>query len=302
VPREPAIQEAEAVMAKARGENFPVASRILPRGARADLLAIYGFARLVDDTGDEGALGPDRRLALLDGLELELDLAFRGRPTHPIFVRLAPTIRRHDLPREPFRRLIEANRQDQTVTRYPTFSDLVAYCALSADPVGRLVLAVLGAATPARLALSDRVCTGLQLVEHWQDVGQDLRRGRIYLPLEDLDRFGVDERDLGGPNASVRVRRLMAFEVERARRLLDEGAPLAGTLPGRQRLAVAGFVGGGRAALAAIERTGFDVLHEESRPSRARTAAEIAKAMANASVARARWLTRTPVPPPGARQ
>jgi squalene synthase HpnC len=284
--------DATAVMARAAGENFPVASRVLPRAIRADLLAIYGFARLVDDVGDEGALDPGERLARLDGLERELDLAYQGRPAHPIFVPLAPAIRRHGLPKEPFRRLIEANRRDQTVTRYPTFADLVAYCELSANPVGHLVLSVLGASTPARRQLSDRVCTGLQLVEHWQDVRQDLRRGRIYLPQEDLRRFGVDERDLAAATASARVRRLIEFEVGRARRLLDEGAPLAATLQGRQGLAVAGFVGGGRAALASVERAGFDVLAHQPHPSRVRTTAEIAKAMASAALGRARGRTR----------
>lgn len=294
-------QGAAAVMAKAGSENFFVASPVLPKAIRADLLALYGFARLVDDSGDEGSLTPDERLALLDRLEGELDLAFDGHPTHQIFVRLAPTIRRHDLPKEPFRRLIQANRQDQTVARYLTFADLVAYCELSANPVGHLVLGVLDAATPDRLGLSDLVCTGLQLVEHWQDVGEDLRRGRVYLPQEDLARFGVGEVELASASASPAVRRLMAFEVARARGLLDRGAPLAATLPGRQGLAVAAFVGGGRSALGAIERGGYDVLGARLRPSRVAVMIGVARAMAGAVVSRSGNVVRRRAPARGDR-
>ena len=275
-----------AVLAQADAENFFVASRFLPHDVRQDLLSIYGFARCVDDAGDEGTSGPRERLALLDHLEEELDLAYRGHPGHPIFVRLARTIHRRALPDEPFRALIEANRRDQLVARYPAFQDLLAYCELSANPVGRLVLHVLGAATQERVAMSDAVCTGLQLVEHWQDVGEDLGRGRIYLPLEDLRRFGVTEPELAGPRSTSRVRRLMAFEVERARGFLDRGAPLAATLPWRAGVAVAGFVGGGRAALRAIEREGFDVLGSQPRPARSRRVAAIAREVAGMTLTR----------------
>src|SRR5436309_11537531 len=186
----PGLLDPRRVRSRARQENFPVASRFLPRAIRADLLAIYGFARMVDDAGDEA---PGDRAALLDRIESELDGAFAGTATDPVLRSLRATIRAHDLPREPFLRLIEANRRDQVVSRYQTFSDLQAYCELSANPVGHLVLLVLEASTPRRVAWSDSVCTGLQLVEHWQDVAEDARRGRVYVPQEDLRRFGCTD-------------------------------------------------------------------------------------------------------------
>jgi squalene synthase HpnC len=184
------------------------------------------------------------------------------------------------IPAQPFLDLIQANRQDQTVSRYQSFGDLLAYCRLSANPVGRLVLHVFGAATPQREALSDKVCTALQLAEHWQDVAEDLRAGRIYLPAEDMERFGCSERDLAAPAAGPGVRALIAFEERRARALLDEGAPIVGTLRGAARAAVAGYVAGGRAALAAIAASGHDVLRATPRPGRWRVAAEIVRAYA----------------------
>jgi squalene synthase HpnC len=248
---------AEAVMARVHGENFPVASRVLPRHARGDLLALYGFARLLDELGDSYA---GDRPAALDWLEAELDRALEGRAEHPLLVALEPTLRAHRLTREPFVRLIEANRLDQRVDRYATWEQLRGYCALSADPVGELVLAVLGVATPERIALSDSICTALQLLEHCQDVLEDLARGRIYLPAEDLERFGCSLTELTSPAAAVALRQTIAFEVRRARGLLRDGAPLIDTLHGRERLAVAAFVAGGHAGLDAIERVGYDVL------------------------------------------
>jgi squalene synthase HpnC len=244
-------------MARARTENFPVASRVLPRPVRSHLLALYGFARLVDELGDSSS---GDRLQSLDWLEHELDRAFEGRAEHPLLVRLTPTLRDCGLPREPFVRLIEANRLDQRVSRYATWEELRGYCALSADPVGELVLGVLGSATPERVALSDSICTALQLTEHCQDVAEDLARGRVYLPAEDLARFGCTLEDLAAPHAGEPLREVLAFEAARARALLRDGAPLIGELHGRARLALAGFVAGGRAALDAIERAGYDVL------------------------------------------
>jgi squalene synthase HpnC len=271
---------AEAVMARAGGENFPVASRVLPRRARAHLLAVYGFARLVDELGDaEGVGGVQDRLAALDWLEQELDRAFRGEATHPLLVSLAATVRECGLSREPFARLIEANRVDQRASRYETWAQLRGYCALSADPVGEIVLGVFGLSTPERVALSDSICTALQLTEHCQDVAEDLARGRIYLPAEDMRRFGCAEADLAGAHASEPLREVLAFEVARARALLADGAPLIAQLHGRPRLAVAAFAAGGSAALEAIERARYDVLAGPPRAGRVRRAAALARTL-----------------------
>jgi squalene synthase HpnC len=276
-----AAPSAGAVMARAAGENFPVASLLLPRHARAHLLAIYGFARLTDELGDAA---PGDRLTALDELEADLDRAFEGRAEHPLLVRLQRTVRECDLPRDPFARLIEANRVDQRVSRYETWEQLRAYCALSADPVGELVLRVLGAATPARIALSDSICTALQLTEHCQDVAEDHAAGRVYLPAEDLARFGCTPEELpdalaGEAAPLAQLRAVLAFEVARARGLLAAGRPLLGELHGRARIAVAAFIAGGEAALDAIERAGYDVRGGPPRATRARRALALAEVL-----------------------
>ncbi len=272
--------------AQAGAENFPVALRLLPARYRHHLAAVYGFARTADDMGDEAA--PAERLRLLDELEADLDrlyvmLAREGGHPGPelaVIQALGPAVAACSIPAQPFRDLIQANRQDQAVSRYPAFTDLLGYCRLSANPVGRIVLHVFGAATPERAELSDRICTALQLAEHWQDVAEDFRAGRIYLPQEDLARFGAGERDLAAASASPQLRALLEFEVRRARKLLDEGAPLTGTLRGAARAAVAGYVAGGRAALSAITAAGYDVLTATPRPRRTRLAAGLARAYA----------------------
>jgi squalene synthase HpnC len=249
-----------------RAENFPVALRILPARTREHLVAVYGFARTVDDLGDEAE---GDRLAALDAFEQDLARIWDNDvPRSPVLRRLKVTVDECDLPHEPFRRLVAANVQDQQITRYQTFSDLKRYCVLSADPVGRIVLGVFGAATPERVALSDRICTALQLVEHWQDVAEDRRAGRIYLPRDDLARFRVDECELDGAVTPAAVRTLLSFETDRAAALLDEGAPLVGTLRGWARIAVAGFVAGGYATVDALRRERFDVLRTTPRPRR----------------------------------
>ncbi|MCK9900003.1 squalene synthase HpnC [Frankia sp. Cpl3] len=295
---------AEQVLLAATAENFPVASRLLPARLREHLNAIYVFGRLVDDIGDEA---PGDRLALLDELGADLELIWSGgEPKLPVHQTLARTVRACDLPAEPFRRLVEANRQDQVVTRYDTYDDLVRYCTLSADPIGRMVLGVFGLATPARIALSDRICTALQLAEHFQDVAEDLAMGRIYVPLEDMEAFGVTEADLAAPVASPAVRHLMAFEVARARALLDQGAPLVGLVGGRLRLAMAGFVGGGRAALDAIRRADYDMLGGTPKAPKSRVAAFAAVALAQTwlpgagAAARAAGTAATNIAPTGA--
>jgi len=191
---------------------------------------------------------------------------------------MAVTVRECGVPAQPLHDLIEANRQDQRVTRYPAYPDLERYCVLSANPVGQIVLYIFGVATPERIALSDNICTALQLVEHWQDVAEDLGNGRIYLPGEDLERFGCTEADLAAPTVGPAVRQLMIFETDRASRLLDQGAPLVGTLRGAARLAVAGYLAGGRAALAAIRRQRYDVLAGTPRGRKPRLAAELVMA------------------------
>jgi squalene synthase HpnC len=255
--RASALPASAAVLDQAASENFPVASRLLPRRERTHLMALYGYARLVDDAGDDAA---GDRSALLNEIEADLDRVYAGqRARHPLLRGLSATVVACDLPRAPLQALLEANRRDQVVSRYRTFEELAAYCELSANPVGRLVLHVFDVATPERIALSDKVCTALQLAEHWQDVVEDLGRGRIYVPGEDLERFGVEEDDLVRSPAPSNVRALMELEVRRGRELLDAGAPLVGTLRGRPRLAVAAFVGGGHAAFDAIAAAGYDV-------------------------------------------
>jgi len=280
------------VLSQAASENFPVASRFLPKASRGHLMAVYGFARLVDDIGDEAA---GNRLELLDWLEDELRLAARGQATHPLMQRLSTTLIELDLPLAPFEDLIEANRHDQTVHRYERFDDLVGYCRLSAAPVGRLVLLVLGESNAYRLALADDVCIGLQVVEHLQDVAEDLQQDRIYLPLDDLRRLGCDEGDLAASQASPKVRRLIALECGRARRLLASGVPLAADLPLRPKLAVAGFVAGGIAALDAIEQNGFDVLSRPCRPRPLRFGLRLVALLTSSTLAN----PRPPRPVPG---
>jgi squalene synthase HpnC len=265
----------ESILAKARHENFPVALKVLPPKSRADLLAIYGFARFVDDIGDESDADVEERLRALDKVDADLTAIVAGGPaTLPPLEPLVEPIHSGRFPEEPLRRLVEANRMDQQVASYATFDELRHYCTLSADPVGRLVLSAFGAATADRIGLSDRVCTGLQLAEHWQDVAEDHARGRVYLPQDDMRRFGVTDADLAAEHASAALKSLLAFEVARARTLLDAGSTLVDTLSGRSKVAIAGFVAGGRAALDAIAAVDFDVLPGAPRPAKARLAHE----------------------------
>jgi squalene synthase HpnC len=279
-------------VANASGENFPVALRMLPARYRRHLTNLYFFARLTDDLGDEARGEQDvteLRLRLLDELAADVDRIYSGQmPQSPVIKAMADTVRECDVPAKPLLDLIQANRQDQLVARYRTYSELEQYCELSANPVGQIVLYIFGVATPRRIELSDSICTALQLAEHWQDVAEDLANGRIYLPGEDLERFGVTEADLAAPSltapslaasgASRNITQLMTFETDRAERLLDSGAPLVHTLRGAARLAVAGYLAGGRAALAAIRAQDYDVLRGTPRPRKPRLAAELAKA------------------------
>jgi squalene synthase HpnC len=242
-----------------------VALRWLPADLRRDLLALYGFARLADQLGDEA---PGDRLALLDALEEDLERAFEGRARHAILRRLQPALRERRLPREPFLRLIAANRRDQRVQRCASFDELLDYCTLSANPVGELVLGIFGDATRENVELSDAICSALQIVEHLQDVAEDRANGRVYLPADDLARFGCREEDLDRAPAPPALRQVAAFEAERARAGLRDGEPLLARLHGPARWAVAAFAAGGHAALDALERAEFDVTSACRTPRR----------------------------------
>jgi squalene synthase HpnC len=279
-----------SVARRARTENFPVASLLFPRRLRPHLRAVYGFARLVDILGDElqatagdspeswvfqrgeaapaSGAAPDR-LAALDELEREVEACYSGEPSWPVMRVLQPTIREFSLPREPFLRLIEANRMDQRITEYETWDELREYCRHSADPVGRLVLGLLRLDhEPELVAASDDVCTGLQLVNFLQDVPRDLELGRVYLPAEDRRRFGVAELDRPSPELT----HTLEFEAERARELLGAGRTLQTRIGGRVGRAVGLFARGGLAALDALERARWDIFTQRPRPSRTRLA------------------------------
>lgn len=264
-PDSPDLPGLRAVDARAASENFPVALRLLGNDRRRDLVAVYGFARLTDEIGD--SLDGDR-LAALDWLEADLERAPDGAATHPVVARLTPTLRQHDLTLDPFRDLIEANRRDQTQHRYETYDDLLDYCRYSANPIGRLVLAIFGVHDASSVALSDQVCSGLQLVEHLQDVAEDHRAGRVYLPREHLRQFGCSVGDLIRPRASPGLRQLVAFECGLALQLLGAARALVGRVPAPARLAIAGFAAGGMAAVDAIGRADHDVLAHRCRPRR----------------------------------
>lgn len=254
------------VARRARTENFPVASLLFPRRLRPHLRAVYGFARLVDILGDE--IETDR-LAALDDLERELEACYSGEATWPVMRALQPTIHEFALSREPFLRLIEANRMDQRIGEYETWDDLREYCRHSADPVGRLVLGLLQLDREAELvAASDDVCTGLQLVNFLQDVPRDLELGRIYLPTEDRRRFAVTALDRPSPELTE----LLRFEAARARGLLAAGRVLQRRIGGRVGRAVGLFARGGLAALDALEAADWDVFTQRPRPSRTRLA------------------------------
>ncbi len=260
------------------GENFPVAMRLLPARFRNDLLAVYRYARRVDTLGDEAP--GDRRRALAE-VAAEVQALYRGEPVrNPVVAGLANTVQRCLLPADPLLALVHANVMDQDVHSYATFDDLLGYCSYSANPVGEIVLHIFDCVSANRLALSNRICTGLQLIEHWQDIGEDYAAGRIYLPEQDMARYRVNASDLGGVRASPQLRALLAFETDRALAWLNAGAPLAATLSGWPRLAVSGYLAGGRAAAARLRARDYDPLPTPPKP-RAR---DIALAWAIAKV------------------
>ena len=254
-------------------ENFPVASILLPAPLREPVAAIYGFARSADDFADEGDLSPQQRSALLAGYQAELDAIERNQPTqHPVFQRLRPVIARYDLPLQLFRDLLDAFLQDVGKDRYADFAELMDYCRRSADPVGRLLLHLFGHATAQNLSRSDAICSALQLINHWQDVGIDAAKGangRIYLPQDDMTHFGVSDDDINrrvasavpGDTAAHNFRQLLRFQVDRARALMLSGAPLGWDLPGRIGLEIRAIVAGGLRILDKIEAADYDVFN-----------------------------------------
>jgi len=250
-------------------ENFTVVSWLLPRALRPHMYAVYAYCRGVDDLGDEAE---GDRMALLDDWEAELQRCYNGTPQHPAFLALQETVRRFGIPREPFLRLIEANRMDQRISRYRTYDDLLGYCENSANPVGHLVLYLFGYRDEKRQRLSDATCTALQLTNFWQDVRRDLGKGRIYIPLEDMERFGYSEGDLLEGRFDGRFRALMEFQVQRTRALFREGLELIPKVRGRLKLDLRLFSLGGLAVLDAIEAIRYDVLHRRPTLSKARKA------------------------------
>jgi len=250
-------------------ENFPVASWLVPARVRPAIVAIYAFARGADDLADEGDAPTAVRLAALDRYAAMLDAIERGEtPGKKPFDALARAIRAHALPIEPFRDLLSAFRQDVTTPRYATFADVLDYCRRSANPVGRLLLALYGVSGTAERSASDAVCTGLQLTNFWQDVALDWKKGRVYLPGEDLSRFEVTEAQIAEGRCNDCWRALMAFQTARARGLLESGRPLTRRMPWRAGLELSAVIAGGLRILSRIDAIGGDVFHQ--RPTLAR--------------------------------
>ncbi len=244
-------------------ENFPVASPLLPPALRTPVRVIYAFARSADDLADEGDAAPAERILALNAYEAELDRIDCGQPPQTaLFEQLAQTIARHHLPLQPLRKLLSAFRQDVVKTRYASYAELLDYCARSADPVGHLMLALFGKDQPQHLARSDAVCSALQIINFLQDVAIDWQKGRVYLPQEDLRRFGIAESQIAAASVDARWRELMRFEVDRARQLMRSGAPLARDIPGRFGWELRLIVLGGLAILDKIEAVGYDVFSQ----------------------------------------
>jgi squalene synthase HpnC len=241
-------------------ENFPVASILMPARLRPAVVAIYRFARAADDLADEGDAPADARVAALDAFDAELDRIERGETTDtPPFPALAMAIREHGLPLAPFHHLVSAFRQDVTVTRYANFDEVLDYCGRSANPVGRLLLALYRAQSPANLEASDAVCTGLQLTNFWQDIAIDWQKNRVYLPQSDMQRFGVRETQIAEARVDDAWRTLLGFEVARARSMLEAGRPLTRALPWRIGLELSAIIGGGLRILDRIDAVDGDV-------------------------------------------
>ncbi len=274
-PAEPTAPDAEPVplhlaygvcedIARTHYENFPVASRFIPTERRIALAAIYAFARQADDVADAKAPSEDR-LRSLDLIEGALLQALDGAPRGPVFTALADAVERHRLPAEPFLDLLDAFRQDARDATFATWDDLLRYCRGSANPVGRLVLALYGIEDPETHRASDAVCTALQLTNFWQDLGPDLKRGRLFFPLEDLARYDLRREDLARASSRAGLTKLLIHECRATRDLFARGAPIARMTPALLSLHLRATIAGGRAVLRAVERLGWRVL--ETRPT-----------------------------------
>jgi squalene synthase HpnC len=286
--RTPSLDEAQAFcrwLAESHYENFHVATWFLPKRLRPHFQSIYAYCRISDDLGDEVG-DPRQSLALLDFWNGELGACYRGETRHPVFVALAETIRICNIPKKPFADMLIAFRQDQTVKRYRTMEDVFGYCQNSANPVGHLVLYACGYWEPEMFTLSDFTCTALQLANFWQDVREDDRRGRIYLPLADLERFGVSEQQIHERRFSPEFRALMQHEVAFARDLFIQGMPLLERVDRELAVDLALFTSGGQEILRAIERQNYDVLRARPAISKPRKAGLLLRALAGKLTAR----------------
>lgn len=280
----PSLEEARAYcerLARSHYENFSVATWFLPSKLRPHFYSIYAYCRISDDLGDEVG-DPQQALRLLDEWEEELDACYAGAPRHPVFVALRPTILACGIPRDSFANLLRAFRQDQTATRYRTFDELLGYCVNSANPVGHLVLYACGYADQQRQQLSDFTCTALQLANFWQDVSIDFGKGRIYLPLDDMQRFCVSESDIAERRFTPAFRELMRFQVQRARDWFKRGHALVGMVDRELAIDIELFSRGGEQILNCIERQDYNVLASRPAISRARKLSLIASAAAKA--------------------
>ncbi|MBZ5530749.1 MAG: squalene synthase HpnC [Acidobacteriia bacterium] len=278
----PSLADARAYcerLAKTHYENFSVATWFLPAKLRQHFYNVYAYCRISDDLGDEVG-DAQQSLELLDLWEEELNACYAGAPKHPVFVALAETVRQCGIPKHEFSDLLIAFRQDQTITRFPTFDDVLAYCKYSANPVGHLVLYLCGYSDAERQQLSDYICTALQLANFWQDVTVDYGKGRIYLPLDGLRRFGVSEDDIAQRRATPQFIELMKFEVQRAREWFERGLPLIKMVNKELAIDLELFSRGGQEILNAIERQGYDVLGHRPVISKSRKLLLVARAAA----------------------
>ena len=276
-PSEAEAREYCRRLARSHYENFSVASWFLPGPLRQHFFNVYAYCRISDDLGDEVG-DPAASLQLLDLWETELDACYDGHPRHPVFVALAETVRKFEIPKHEFADLLTAFRQDQTVTRYETFNHLLGYCRYSANPVGHLVLYLCGYHDSERQLLSDYTCTALQLANFWQDVSTDFAKGRVYLPLEDLRRFGVSETSIQDGENTAAFREMLKFEVERAREWFAQGLPLIAKVDRALAIDIELFSRGGQEILNAIERQHYAVLGRRPAISKTRKLALVARA------------------------